>query len=525
MENVTGKTKTWLRGRWKLYLAYVISSVLLYAEDIIFELPNPDAVNESVFLKYGYTWELQLGRFMIAIWHKIFGLTISAPLSAVLTLLVLSMAVLLLTEILPFRHFGLRYLAGMLFLCSPHVQSLLSYYYCSVIYSLALLLVCLALWLLFHRVSWFSVLSAIVLLCMSCGAYQAYMGIYLTAGLMMLIAELLRGEDRKAWLQRVLALILSTLGGVTLYLVANKLVLRLMHLQAATARGFSSMGSIDFSKMPSRILEYVGHYYIEYFFGDELINNSYGVVPRRTINLLFFGITVLVIMLYLIFLRISIRRKIFAVVLCCGIPFTTMALFLFAQEISITEATGTLMSPAYSLTYLFVLYLADGLPQLKSCRPLRILQAAEGLAAVLVALMLMQMALDGQTYMRTEKNRTLGALSLMESDIIDAERTYGAEDVYIAWGYNSVSLDRYYNLRESVHWLVQSYGLVWSSYEAQQDGLSQLSKDYLGFSYSPASAEEAEEVLATPEYAAMPSYPAAGYVQEIGDVIVLKFAD
>lgn len=525
MEKLKRNSCNWLRDNWKIYLAFLISSILLYTEDIIFELPNPDSVLMSPFQKSDYIWEMKLGRFMIAVWHIIFGKAISTPLAAILTLAVLSIAVLLLTDILPFSHFGLRYLAGMLFLASPHVQSLISYNYCSVIYSLAMFFVCLALRLLWKQKSIRSTLIAIVLLCFSCGGYQAYMGIFLTAGLMALIVSLLQGEDRKLWLNSVLRWILAAAGGVALYLVINKLVLWFSNLNAVDGRGFSHMGRIEISQMPSRIYEYVGHYYKEYFFGDELISNSYGVVPRRTINLLFFGIALLVMFSYLALSKISIRRKILAVTMCCGIPFTTMALFLFAQEISVLEPTGTLMTPAFSLTYMFVLCLADELPRLKDLFPLQIVHAAENIAAALVVLMLVQMALDGQSYMRSEKNRTLGALSLMESDILSAERTYGEKDIYIAWGYNSISNDSYANLRESVHWLVQSYGLIWPDYSAQQRCLSALCHDYLGFSYNPATAEEVEEVTESSEYAAMDPFPESGYIQKIGDVIVLKFSD
>lgn len=127
---------SWLRDRRKMLAAYIITGLLIYAEQIVLELPNADALLNSTIEKSSFKWELQLGRFMLPLYQMLFGYTISPALVTILSIFALSISSLVITEILPFQNNIVRYLAGVFMLASPHVQSLVTYYYCSLAYSI-----------------------------------------------------------------------------------------------------------------------------------------------------------------------------------------------------------------------------------------------------------------------------------------------------------------------------------------------------------------------------------------------------
>lgn len=99
---------SWLRDRRKMLAAYIITGLLIYAEQIVLELPNADALLNSTIEKSSFKWELQLGRFMLPLYQMLFGYTISPALVTILSIFALSISSLVITEILPFQPKSLK---------------------------------------------------------------------------------------------------------------------------------------------------------------------------------------------------------------------------------------------------------------------------------------------------------------------------------------------------------------------------------------------------------------------------------
>jgi hypothetical protein len=276
--------------------AYIITGLLIYAEQIVLELPNADALLNSTIEKSSFKWELQLGRFMLPLYQMLFGYTISPALVTILSIFVLSISSLVITEILPFQDNIVRYLAGVFMLASPHVQSLVTYYYCSLAYSISMLYACLAVLLLVRKnFRLREGIVAAILYALSLGGYQSYLFTAATLSVMALILAVIQGETLRNLWKKFLRLLFSGGAGVILYLVLNKLALLRIHKSNVDDRGFSTMGQIDWKGLPWRIFLYVYHYNKEYFFGNELINNSYGIFA---INLDLINIILRTIYLY-----------------------------------------------------------------------------------------------------------------------------------------------------------------------------------------------------------------------------------
>lgn len=507
----------------KMYLAYLISSLILYAEDIVQELPNPDAVWLGTIEKTSWDWEIQLGRFLLPLYQFVLGYSIAPAVSTILSLGLLCLTTLLITKLFFLRDDFLRYLAGMFIIASPHVQSLLSYYYCSIAYSFSFLLAVLAL-MIFYKAKdkiWRNILLGALLLCLSAGGYQSYLSVTVTLCLMLLIFEVVNGDSAKAAGRQLLHFLAGGTVGVAMYLLANKLVIYILRTQNAGNRGFSTMGKIDWAGLPSRIYLY-GHFYKEYFWGTELINNDYGIIPRRYLNLTFAIIAAIFVVRYLIVGKGKLRRRVIACFLTLFIPLATVSLFIFASQISILETTGSLMTPAFCLTYLFVLAFFEQ----TTGKPVKSVQKAVKVVSVLILLMLCHMALDGQSFVRYDMHQKVTIVRNLADELPEyMEECQTTKVIIVGYPEKGNYGDQYANLRDSVHWLAQSYGVIWPHLRGIQAGYERLCEDYAGFGYDWLEEAECKKTLANPIVENMPCYPEEGAIRKVGDIIVVKLSD
>jgi putative effector of murein hydrolase LrgA (UPF0299 family) len=512
--------RIWQRER-TLFLLLAAAGGLVYLGNIVQELPNPDALSENMYYKYGYSWEIQLGRFMTPVYTWILGFSFSPALSVVLAVLLVTAACVVIARLFSIRHTAAAFLAGCLVLFSPHVQSMMTYYYCTAAYAASYLLACISVYLTLRRDGKRSFFLAAFLLCVSLGGYQAYIGTYAGLGVMALILLLLSGTSLRKTGKKILRFLFGGALGVVLYLLANRAALLAFHTTNAAERGFDQMGKIDSAGLPARIREYCLHWYFEYFFGDSLLNNSAGFVPRRYLHAAFWALLLLVFLLVLFRSRAKAAGKVLSAVLFLLIPASCMVLFFAAPGISIEETTGSLMTPAFCLVWPFGLALAERvLPGRKVLFPALLLVSSLGV------LLYAHMTLDGQSWMRYQKNRTLSIAQQASGDLLCAMKEAGTDTVCIA---GKASLGNYPEgytvLRDSVHWLVSSYGVLWDNYSGRQAALKSLFFGYTGVSYAPADAASYEKIIETQTFQEMPCYPEEGSIQVIDGIITLKMSE
>jgi len=511
-----------------------ISAFAIYAGYIIDYLPNPDATCYGMYYNASYSWEMQLGRWMLRYWQYIFGNNISITFTPIISIIVLGICVFLLIDILEVKGFVLRYIAAMLFIVSPHVQSLMSYYYCEAYYMFAFLFMCIALKLLVKEGEDYvkRTIISVVLICLSIGTYQAYMGIIVTAGLMHVIIKCFKADDKKKIFNKCVRLIMSFLLGVISYLICNKILLYLAGKSNTAARGFSEMGHVDIAALIERI-PYVIKNYVKYFISDDIMNLSYGIIPRRYINILFIvlGIIILILVIALSYNKDKFMCAL-GTVFCAFIPFASMIIFIVAPKVYISESTGSLMIPAMNMNYMFIIALVSLLfenvndSKLLKKRLKNTFMYGSFASAILVIIMFMGMAFDGQAYMKYCMSRFDKAATNISYEIV-SRRDGSTEYEFCVIGNMD---DGYYwnvydDLRSSVQWTVQSYGTFWNSYAIDQSIWAKYIRDNVGFGITPCEESEYKEIISTDEFKNMSSYPREGSIEMFDNVIVIKISD
>lgn len=205
------KIKLWFTRNAKLLVVCFAVGMICHAQMYLNGLSNPDAV-ASLSNPNGYgsfiphEWDMSLGRWglMFAAYAK-FGLC-SPVLTSAITIALFALGIVALIDKLGIRNACLRYASSILFIVSPFVSCCITYYYCSNSYALSFLCAVLAACLI-GRVGAVgkpvALVGAVALLAFSLGCYQASLGVYCVAVLLVMVRGLMGdGSESLASLAR-----------------------------------------------------------------------------------------------------------------------------------------------------------------------------------------------------------------------------------------------------------------------------------------------------------------------------------
>lgn len=200
------KVKPWFVRNSKLLVVCFAVGMVCHAQMYLNGLSNPDAV-VSLSNPNGYgsfiphAWDISLGRWglLFAACAK-FGLC-SPILTSAITIALFTLGVVALVDRLGIRNACLRYASSILFIVSPFVSCCITYYYCSNSYALSFLCAVLAACLI-GRVGAVgkpvALVGAVALLAFSLGCYQASLGVFCVAVLLVMIRALMGGGSESS---------------------------------------------------------------------------------------------------------------------------------------------------------------------------------------------------------------------------------------------------------------------------------------------------------------------------------------
>lgn len=193
------KVKPWFVRNSKLLVVCFAVGMVCHAQMYLNGLSNPDAV-VSLSNPNGYgsfiphAWDISLGRWglLFAACAK-FGLC-SPILTSAITIALFTLGIVALIDKLGIRRACLRYASSALFIASPFVSCCITYYYCSNSYALSFLCAVLAVCLI-GRVGAVgkpvALVGAVALLAFSLGCYQASLGVFCVAVLLVMVRSLM----------------------------------------------------------------------------------------------------------------------------------------------------------------------------------------------------------------------------------------------------------------------------------------------------------------------------------------------
>lgn len=554
------KVKLWFVRNSKLLVVCFAVGMVCHAQMYLNGLSNPDAVI-SLSNPNGYgsfiphAWDISLGRWGLpfAAYAK-FGLC-SPILTSAITIALFALGIVALIDRLGIKRVCLRYASSILFVASPFVSCCITYYYCSNSYALSFLCAVLAACLI-GRVGAVgkpvALVGAVALLAFSLGCYQASLGVFCVAVLLVMIRALMgggseslacvaRGEAQNPYREEgcsadsLSAKQLAVLFGVAvavcavgavLYYALTELSLFAMGISLSSYGGASSVGagSILGSLTSSVPSAYVA--FFDGFFSHGIFGNHFGWVYVAAACMIVAAVA---------FVRLAAisgvkRLGASAMALLCVvfIPFAANVILIIVPSYGYPTLLmlGGFMA-SFLLLPLLVQLLLDSLDRGNA----RLRMSAKAMSVgccCLIAVGAWSYALQSNAdaeAMQACQNQT-ASLATRIAGVLDANPDVQAGAKVLIAGKPEAgnfpnTSDSYVHASSYAKW-----GMVWDNhYQNNMRSWDVIMKQFAGQSFNYCSFDECAKVIRSSEFANMSLYPVNDSVATIDGVVVVKISD
>lgn len=568
------EVKNWFVRNAKLLAVCFAVGMVCHAQMYLNGLSNPDAV-VSLSNPNGYgsfiphAWDISLGRWGLpfAACAK-FGLC-SPILTSAITIALFALGVVALIDRLGIKRACLRYASSILFIASPFVSCCITYYYCSNSYALSFLCAVLAACLI-GRVGAVgkpvALVGAVALLAFSLGCYQASLGVFCVAVLLVMIRALMGGnfdprprgargaegrlscreESRGGEAQspcceegcsgdsfsaKQLAVFFGVAvavcaAGAVLYYALTELSLFAMGISLSTYGGASSVGagSILGSLTSSVPSAYVA--FFDGFFSHGIFGNHFGWVYVAAACM----IVAAVAFVCLAAVNGVKRLGASAMALLCVvlIPFAANVILVIVPSYGYPTL---LMLGGFMASFLLLPLLVQLLLDSPDRGNVRLRMPAKAMSVgccCLIAVGAWSYALQSNAdaeVMQACQNQT-ASLATRIAGVLDANPDVQAGAKVLIAGKPEAgnfpnTSDSYVHASSYAKW-----GMVWDNhYQNNMRSWDVIMKQFAGQSFNYCSFDECAKVICSSEFANMSLYPANDSVATIDGVVVVKISD
>lgn len=557
------KVKPWFTRNATLLAVCFAVGMVCHAQMYLNGLSNPDAV-VSLSNPNGYgsfiphAWDISLGRWglLFAACAK-FGLC-SPILTSAITIALFALGVVALIDRLGIKRACLRYASSILFIASPFVSYCITYYYCSNSYALSFLCAVLAACLV-GRVGAVgkpvALVGAVALLAFSLGCYQASLGVFCVAVLLVMVRSLMggcsesltlpacdaRGEAQNPYREegssadslsaKQLAVFFGVAvavcaAGAVLYYALTEISLSVLGIGLSAYGGASSVGADSIlgsltSSVPSAYAAFS-----DGFFSHGIFGNHFGWV---------YVAAACMIVVAVAFVRLAAisgvkRLGASAMALLCVvlIPFAANVILVIVPSYGYPTL---LMLGGFMASFLLLPLLVQLLLDSPDRGNVRLHMPAKAMSVgccCLIAVGAWSYALQSNAdaeVMQACQNQT-ASLATRIAGMLDASPDVQAgAKVLIAGKPEAGSFpntsDSYVHASSYAKW-----GMVWDNhYQNNMRSWDVIMKQFAGQSFNYCSFDECSKVIRSSEFANMSLYPANDSVATIDGVVVVKISD
>lgn len=287
------------------------------------------------FLSADSMWSLYVDQNMITSGR--WFLTIACGISSyyqlpwvigLLSMVWIGIAAVFFVEIFEVKNKESQILIAGIMVTFPALVSTYSYLYTADGYMLAVMLVCISIYL-FKKIK-LGFIPAGIILGFALGIYQAYLAFAILLCIGLLFISILKGEETRNIYLSIRNMIFYGVIGVAFYYIMLQILLRIQGLELSTYQGIDGMASFSLSALPGMLISA----YID-FFGFGLRS---GILANNFFSQVIIGI--LGLMAVYLFVRQGIKVNLFRkpgrILACAGlfvaIPLATNVILLISAE-------------------------------------------------------------------------------------------------------------------------------------------------------------------------------------------------
>lgn len=495
---------------WRIpVLASLIWSALAYMFAFTNKLINHDEASQL----FGKGATVTSGRWGLGVMDLIFP-NVSMPwIYGVITILFITLSICLILHLFCIRSRVLQVLLAGCIMVFPSLIGVFGYMFTSTSYGLSFLLAILAVWLVCRPCKW-AVIPGFCCMVASVSIYQAYISISASLLVLVLIRQLLLGEDPLAVLKKGIGYVLFLVVSLAGYYAATQVVLVIKDI---SFNEYAS-GSISFSV--SYLLEGIRLAYLNFarFFSwahHRLMPTSLS----RVLHLLLFAATGVLLLLWAAKQKTPcIFRFLLLAVLLAILPLAINCMYLITAEDAIHTLVLYSFVSVYILTAVVMELWMASAEEKKLTEMIRRVML-DGLALCLAVIVIINIYTANSAYL-TLHLRYENAYSFYTSltaQIRQMPEFQEGTRIAVIGGWDSP--DFYQENLEFTDCLVGVKGFFPSDYSAQS-----FLEYYIGFPAEFVSADEAEAIHQSEAFQNMSVYPYYGSLDVIDNVIVVKLS-
>lgn len=505
LEKAAGSAAEFLCHYRLPFCASFLFGLLAYGYGFTNKLVNHDEVS-SLFTK-GAT--VTSGRWGLGALDSIFPNYSMPWIYGLITVLLIALSVCILIRMFQIRNRLLQVLLSGSIVAFPSLIGLFGYMFTSSSFALAFFLAVFAASMVQPLQKWKALLG-LGCLVLSLSIYQSYISVAAGLLVLILIQQLLQGEDSRTVLVRGVCFVLFLILALGLYYLGTQVVLR---LTGNVLNGYAS-GNLAFSL--SSVLNGVVLAYSSFF---RFFAESYlGLIPTgfsRILHLLLLGSILILFLLQL--LRTAGKQPgqaALLMLLLIVLPLAVNCMYM----ITTVESIHTLVMYGFVAVYILAVVLADHyLTGLDSHWLSGV--CLNVLTAVMALSITVNIYVANQAYLHLHL-RYENASAFYTSLIADIKLTPGFDENTKLAIIGDYQQPEYYSRQfEQIHAITGIYGFVPDSYSKNY-----FMEYYTGFPIPFASDEEIRQIQETPEFESMAVYPYYGSLQKFGDILVVKLS-
>jgi len=500
---------SWCAAKLKQYRIPAISGILFGLLAYMFAFTNKLVNHDDVSALFSKGGTHTLGRWGLDLLEMIFPNYSMPWIYGILTIFLITVSVCIIIQIFSLQSKLFQILLAGSILTFPSLTATLTYMFTSSSYAVSFLLAVLAVWFL-TKCSKRAVLPALICMIGSLSIYQSYVAITASLLVLVLIQCLLQEEPILPVVKSGIFYVLFLIVSLGVYYVLTMIINRML------GTGFSSYASgnlsFRFEEIPSRILlayQSFFRFFAEGFRG--LMPTAFSQLLHK-LCLLFSG---LLLMLWIFSQKRFQLSRVFWLAALLGIlPLAINCMYLFSTE----DSVHTLVLYGFIAIYVLITVLTQAAAELHL--QFRFRQVCINLLSFLVSGIILC-----NTYIANE------AFLLLHLRYENASAFYTtlAADIRMTPGFDQDTKLALTGAYQEPSFYLEKF--PFSDHITGTDGFlpDVYSKDrfleyYMGFPIPMASAEETEEIMASPEYEQMAVYPYYGSLQKIGNTLVVKLS-
>lgn len=467
---------------------------------------GPDGLCEGMLWATNLSWNIRLGRWLMA-WCRSASLTIMLPaLYFAANTLGIGVAVALLADLWRIKGRGFLIWSSIAFAVAPALVWQALVVHQALCFALVMVLAVAAVWLAWQGEDLVSFLAAVACMACSLGGYQAYVGFAAGLTLLTLLLACLRTEPLRAALAKTGKVLgMGLLSGILDLMIVQVELRR----YGTTMADYCGADQISLGKSLSLLGPSLQHAY-----GDFL---DYCRMETAHIGQAFWPLLVLTALFAVVWFGRALLRHpghlAVAVVTVVLLPLAFNMIDVIATDVRLDR----LMSYPMQLLLPFCLAvwrLPDSATLARTRRTV---------GTLLTALVCWLFAISATATYRTVEltYHYVGTLTDSILNQVMADPAYTADTKLLMAGFPDESRVQDGN---ALAWFsqYQRSPIFWTGTHGILDCWSTYLYDYFGIDTHGVTLDEYEAIVTSPEFAAMPVYPAEGSMGIFGNVYVVK---